>query len=457
MRLGCRFFLILFMLSGCVTTHQAVNGHDGGKEARAVEQAYRIIERNYVKPLELDQPIVNALTGMQEIVGSDNLTFTKGECSLVLSSSGQTMRIESILSQEKGVEELASAFAFVAATNPQCSTRALADAALRKMADLDRHSHFMPVDDFQEMTGKGVPGRAALGLEIAIDKDRKVRVVEPIYPSPAFDAGILPGDRLTMVNGRSTEGLRLVEVIRQLRGEEGTEVSITIERDGSSDPLVLRLKRVIIVRRDVFDQLLEKKYAYVRISRFDGKTGAEFDQTMKRLEQQTEEGLMGIILDLRDNAGGLLDEAVEVARRFIQSGVIVSLEGRLPNQRMSFSAANRTSYPYDLVVLVNEKTAAGSEIVAGSLQDHKRAIVVGTPTAKADSIQTLIPLNDGSALRITTAIWQLSRDISIEANGIVPDVVCENPFNSNKRDVSGDACIGAAIEILKRKWDESKK
>jgi carboxyl-terminal processing protease len=288
---------------------------------------------------------------------------------------------------------------------------------------LDPHSAFMPPNVYKEMQEETKGRFEGLGIEIAI-KEGVLTVVSPIEDTPAFKAGILAGDQILKIDGELTKNLTLMESVKRLRGAKGTKVTITIMREGFTKPKDFTLVRDVIPIRSVRHELLEKHYGYIRVSQFQEKTDSEFDKHFKALEEESKGALKGLILDLRNNPGGLLDQAVKVADRFLESGLIVSMEGRKEDQKIKFYAHPQgTIPPYPLVVLINGGSASGAEIVAGALQDHGRGILLGTQTFGKGSVQTIFPLKDGSGLRLTTARYLTPNGRSIQAKGIVPDIV----------------------------------
>ncbi len=288
---------------------------------------------------------------------------------------------------------------------------------------LDPHSAFMPPNMYKEMQEETKGRFEGLGIEITI-KDSILTVVSPIEGTPAYKAGILAGDQIIKIDGESTKNFTLMDSVKRLRGPRGTKVTISILREGFTKPKDFTLIREVIPVRSVRHELLEKNYGYIRLSQFQEKTDDEFEKAMKALEEESKGTLKGLILDLRNNPGGLLDQAVKVTDRFVESGLIVSVEGRKEDQKMKFYAhpdGNLAHYP--LVVLVNGGSASGAEIVAGAIQDQGRGIIVGTQTFGKGSVQTIIPLKDGSGLRLTTARYYTPNGRSIQAKGIVPDII----------------------------------
>ena len=287
---------------------------------------------------------------------------------------------------------------------------------------LDPHSAFMPPNAYKEMQEETRGRFEGLGIEISI-KDGILAVVSPIEDTPAFRAGILAGDQILKIEGELTKNLSLMESVKRLRGPRGTKVTITIMREGFTQPKDFTLIRDVIPVRSVRHELLEKNYGYIRVSQFQEKTASELDNHLKALEEESKGTLKGLILDLRNNPGGLLDQAVKVSDRFIESGLIVSVEGRKEDQKMKFYAHSQgTLSPYPLVVLINGGSASASEIVAGAIQDHGRGILLGTQTFGKGSVQTIFPLKDGAGLRLTTARYFTPNGRSIQAKGITPDI-----------------------------------
>jgi carboxyl-terminal processing protease len=288
---------------------------------------------------------------------------------------------------------------------------------------LDPHSAFMPPNMYKEMQEETKGQFEGIGIEITM-KDDVLTVVSPIEDTPAFKAGILAGDQIIKIDGALTKNLTLMDSVKRLRGPKGTKVSLTIMREGLAKPREFTLIRDVIPVRSVRAELLEKHYGYIRVSQFQEKTDGEFDKAVKALEEESKGAMKGLILDLRNNPGGLLDQAVKVADRFIESGLIVSVEGRKEDQKMKFNAHSQGTIPsHPLIVLINGGSASGAEIVAGAIQDNGRGLLMGTHTFGKGSVQTIFPLKDGSGLRLTTARYYTPAGRSIQAKGIVPDII----------------------------------
>ncbi len=296
---------------------------------------------------------------------------------------------------------------------------------------LDPHSSFMPPDVYKELQVETKGSFGGIGIEITI-KEGVLTIISPIEDTPAFRAGLKAGDSIVKIDGVSTENLSLFDAVKKMRGPTGTKVTISIMREGFTEPQEFALSREIIRITSVKHKLLEESIGYLRISQFQEKTEEEFSKALDTLEKGTTP-LTGLILDLRNNPGGLLDQAVKVCDEFLEQGLIVYTQGRNEMQQMKFTATpNKKPHSYPLIVLVNAGSASGSEIVAGALQDHNRAVIVGTTTFGKGSVQTIIPLEDGSGLRLTTARYYTPRGISIQAKGIIPDVVVKEGVTLKK-------------------------
>ena len=290
---------------------------------------------------------------------------------------------------------------------------------------LDPHSSFLSPDIFKEMQVETQGSFGGLGIEITV-KDRQLTVVAPIEGTPADRAGLHPADRIVKIDGNPTKDMTLIEAVKKLRGPKGTSVTLTILREESPGPFDLTLVREIIEVKSVRAKDLGDGIAYIRIASFQERTGKDL---LKAIEQFQKNGISALVLDLRNDPGGLLNQAVQVSDLFLDKGqLIVYTEGRIKNQDLRFSAEQGAQVPkVPMVVLVNGGSASASEIVAGALQDWKRALVLGTKTFGKGSVQTVIPLSDGSGLRLTTAKYYTPKGRSIHGTGIVPDIVVEVP------------------------------
>jgi carboxyl-terminal processing protease len=321
----------------------------------------------------------------------------------------------------------------------EVDTKKLVYGAINGMlASLDPHSSFMPPDTYKEMKidTKGTFG--GLGIEITI-KDGILTVISPIEDTPAFKAGIKAGDQILKIDERFTKDLNINDAVKRMRGLKGTKVTLTIMREGFDKPMEFPLIRDVIQVKSVRSRMLDSGYGYVRIAQFQEKTDEDLTKALRALQEENKgTALSGLVLDLRNDPGGLLDQAVKVADHFIEDGLIVYTEGREKDSKMQFSARKTGKEPnYPIVVLINSGSASASEIVAGALQDHKRAIVMGTQSFGKGSVQTIIPLSDESGLRLTTARYYTPNGRSIQAKGITPDIVVQRlelPKESDKKD-----------------------
>jgi carboxyl-terminal processing protease len=261
-----------------------------------------------------------------------------------------------------------------------------------------------------------------IGIEITILKDI-LTVVSPIEGTPAFNAGVKSGDQIIKIDGKTTKDITIMEAVKKLRGPKDTKVIISIMRENMSTPKDITLTRDIIQIKSVRYKILEDNIAYIRIASFHERTAEDLRKALRETSEKLRP-MKGLILDLRNDPGGLLTQAIETSDMFLTSGVIVSTRGRTKNMETKTIARNNNNeISCPIVVLVNEGTASAAEIVAGALQDNGRALIVGTQTFGKASVQTVIPLEDGSALKLTTARYYTPKGRSIQAEGIKPDIV----------------------------------
>jgi len=288
---------------------------------------------------------------------------------------------------------------------------------------LDPHSSFMPPELFKEMQVETQGSFGGLGIEITV-KDRMLTVVAPIEGTPADKSGLQPGDRIVKIEGQPTKDMTLMDAVRQLRGPKGSKVTISLLREGQTEPFDVTLTRETIEVKSVRSKDLGDGIYYARISSFQERTGKDLEHV---LDEAKKAKATAFVLDLRNDPGGLLNQAVAVSDLFLDKGqLIVYTKGRLKNQDLRFTAEHNGDFPrLPMVVLVNGGSASASEIVAGAMQDWKRAILLGTKTFGKGSVQTVIPLSDGSGLRLTTAKYYTPKGRSIHGVGIEPDIVVE--------------------------------
>jgi carboxyl-terminal processing protease len=293
------------------------------------------------------------------------------------------------------------------------------------LSGLDPHSAYLNKDEFKEMR-IGTDGKfGGLGIEVSMENGF-VKVIAPIDDTPAERAGIRAGDVIVRLDDTPVKGMTLTDAVKIMRGEPGTSILLTVVREGEEAPLKIKIVRDIIRIKSVRGRILEPGYAYIRISQFQSGTGTSMRKMLSELKSKNDDDLKGLILDLRNNPGGVLNASVSVADAFVKKGKIVYTEGRIKDSQLTFNASpNDYLKGAPIVVLVNGGSASASEIVAGALQDHKRAIVMGTKTFGKGSVQTIMPMNNGAALKITTARYFTPSGRSIQAEGIEPDIVVE--------------------------------
>ena len=298
------------------------------------------------------------------------------------------------------------------------------------LTTLDPHSAYLPPEPYHEMEVQMSGAFGGVGIELGM-KDDKLTVIAPIDDTPAFRAGIQPNDHIWKIDGSLTRGMNITAAVKLMRGEKGKTVTLTIIRNGSPKPLVFNLIRDIIKIKSLKSRMFDNGYGFIRISQFQERTGSEFKQALHDLHASSGGILKGLVIDLRYNPGGLLESSVDVANCFIgddiNNTVIVSIKGRGREQSRVFNATLGEKEPrYPIVVLINGGSASASEIVAGALQDHKRAIVMGKQSFGKGSVQSVFPMKNNAALKLTTALYYTPSGRSIQAKGIVPDVEVPN-------------------------------
>jgi carboxyl-terminal processing protease len=288
------------------------------------------------------------------------------------------------------------------------------------LLSLDPHSSYLTAEDFDELQEETRGNFSGIGIEITV-RDGILTIISPIEGTPADKAGLQAKDLIVKINGDATKNMPSMDAIKLLRGAKGSEVTISIYRDGWKELKEFTIIRDIISLNSVKGLFLEPGFAYVRITNFQGQTTKDVKKLLNELEQKKH--IKGLILDLRNNPGGLLDQAISISDIFLEQGLIVYTKGRIQEQNMTFQAhSNNGKNLYPLVILVNEGSASASEIVAGAIQDHKRGVIVGSQTFGKGSVQTILPMPGGSGLRLTTARYYTPNGRSIQATGIVPDV-----------------------------------
>jgi carboxyl-terminal processing protease len=318
-------------------------------------------------------------------------------------------------------------------------TKLVRGAVRGLLTDLDPHSSYLDPESHKEMQVDTRGEFHGLGIEIMKRKDGFIEIVAPIDGTPAARAGLKARDQVVAICPtevpedwiepcKSTKGMDLHEAVLHMRGVRGSRITIHIQREGFEKPEPYTIVRDVVKVESVEGKLLEKGYGYVRVRSFQERTAEDLHKEIEKLSKQSGGSFSGFVLDLRDNPGGLLDQAVKVADLWLKDGLIVYTQGRVESQRQEFRARPDDEGPtYPMVVLVNAGSASASEIVAGALQDQRRALLLGVGTFGKGSVQTVYPLEDGSGLRLTTALYYTPSGRSIQAVGIEPDIVVEPP------------------------------
>src|SRR5579863_2924702 len=303
------------------------------------------------------------------------------------------------------------------------TTKQLINGAITGMlASLDPHSAYLTPDLYRDLEVETRGSFGGLGLEVTV-KDDMLTVVSPIEDTPAYKAGVKAGDQIVKINDDFTKGMTLTDAVKRMRGPQGSQIHLTIHRKGVPELFTVSVTREVIKIKSVKAKELPHGYDYIRVSSFEEGTGDDLQKALDKFRAQHNGQIKGLVLDLRDNPGGLLNQAVQVGDEFLDGGLIVYTQGRQENQQQKyFSHRKKDFVDYPMVVLVNGGSASASEIVAGALQDQKRAVILGTQTFGKGSVQTILPLDDHSALRLTTARYYTPSGRSIQAVGITPDV-----------------------------------
>ncbi|MFP5409955.1 MAG: S41 family peptidase [Gammaproteobacteria bacterium] len=377
----------------------------------------------------------------------------------LLAGAALTLNLSAIANKEAAtalpVEEL-RAFTDVFArikndyVDPIDDKKLITEAINGMLTGLDPHSSYLDADAFKDLQ-VGTQGEfGGLGIEVGME-DGFVKVVSPIEDTPAYKAGVKAGDLIVKLDETPVKGMSLNDAVKRMRGKPGTPIKLTISRKGVDKPLVLTLTRAVIKIRSVKSTMLDPGYGYVRVTQFQEHTGELLVEALNKLYKENKTPLKGLILDLRNDPGGLLNGAVAVTAAFVKpDSLVVYTEGRTDDAKMRLTASRehylrpmQADYLKNLpagakdvpmVVLVNSGSASASEIVAGALQDHKRAVVMGTRTFGKGSVQTILPIGNGTAIKLTTARYYTPNGRSIQAKGIEPDIVVEDPSMPESED-----------------------
>ena len=342
----------------------------------------------------------------------------------------------------------------------------LLENAIRGMLQgLDPHSAYLDKEAYRELQ-EGASGKfGGLGIEVGYE-DGFVKVISPIDDTPAQRAGVKAGDLIIKLDGKSVKGISLMEAVKMMRGKPGSEIVLTILREGKEKPFNLSVVRDVITVKSIKAETIEPGFMYIRISNFQIHTVDDMRKSLKKLKNENTDNLKGLVLDLRNNPGGLLNAAVGVSDLFLNNGLIVYTEGRIKDSKLKFTAKPTEVFKnIPIIVLVNGGSASASEIVAGALQDHQRAIIMGERTFGKGSVQTILPMSDETALKLTTARYYTPSGRSIQASGIEPDMIVKNiQFNvTNNNDMNNGLIKEADLsghldnEIAENNIDIDKK
>jgi carboxyl-terminal processing protease len=330
--------------------------------------------------------------------------------------------------------------------------KVLFDNAIRGMlSGLDPHSTYLDEKDFRDLQISTNGEFGGLGIEVTMEHGA-IKVITALVDTPAFKAGIKPGDYIVKIDNKSVQGLELKDAVNLMRGKVGTPITLTIIRMGAQKPISFQLKREVIEVKSVKSELLNDQYGYVRITQFQATTDKDMVAAIEELKKKAHGHLRGLVLDLRNNPGGLLDSAIQISGTFLGKGtkehpeVIVFTKGRLPGSEFTaLSQSNDILNKAPIVVLINNGSASASEIVAGALKDNKRAIIIGTKSFGKGSVQTVLPLDDVRGIKLTTALYYTPNGTSIQAKGITPDIIVEDAsLSKNTKDPLADLDLSEA-------------
>lgn len=366
--------------------------------------------------------LVYALTVMVPVAGFAADDTTKND------SSGKRIPLEDVQRFSNAIGEIKKYYV------KPIDDKELFDNAIRGMlSGLDPHSSYLDEQEFQDLQTSTSGEFGGLGIEVTME-DGVVKVITPLVDTPAYKAGIKSGDYIIKLGKESVQGLTLKDAVNLMRGKAGSTIELTVLRKGVAKPLTFDLIREVIQIKSVKSKMLSDGYGYIRLTQFQALTAKDMLQAIAQLKQQSNGKLKGLVLDLRNNPGGLLDSAIQVSDAFLgtdKSGkqeMIVYTEGRLPGSKFTAMAKGNPKDAIDnapIVVLINNGSASASEIVAGALKDNKRAVILGTKSFGKGSVQTVLPLDGKTGIKLTTALYYTPSGVSIQAKGIIPDIIVE--------------------------------
>ncbi|MBI4381796.1 MAG: S41 family peptidase [candidate division NC10 bacterium] len=392
------------------------------RELQLVQEVVSQVLDNYVLALDPVRLVVAAIEGMSSAADGGRIIAERVGDAVRLQAGEASMALPLSRDGRMNRESVSTAYQFIRQKAPATPSKELAYGAIDGMlAQLDPHSSFMTPEVYKEMRLETQGTFGGLGIQVAV-KDRQLTVVTPIAGTPADRAGIQPGDRIVRIDDMLTQQMTLMEAVQRLRGPAGRKVTLTILRQESPGPFQITLTREVIALKPVKLVTLEQSIGYIKIMSFSEQSGRDLQQAVQTL---TEKVVKGVILDLRGNNGGLFNESIRAAELFLEEGQpVVSTASRHKNEAAQYKAAHAGALAkVPMIVLVNGGSASASEIVTAALQDLKRALIVGSKTYGKGSVQTIIPLKDGSALRLTTARYVTPGGRSIDGVGIQPDLV----------------------------------
>lgn len=384
-----------------------------------------LILKNYYSAEVDEEALINgALKGLEKSLGPENFKIIeKNKSTIILSFDNSRLpnsrkEIFRTNSKKTILDIYESALYFYPDTTSSALIQSIADGML---TSLDPHSSYLNPDDYQELKIGAQGSLTGVGIEISI-KDDVLTVVSPIEGSPAQMAGLKSGDKIIKIGNDLTKGMTLNAAVKKIRGPTDSKITLSIQRDEWTKPKEVTIARRLIVIQSVKSKIIEGKYGYIRISNFQSNTSNDFKNIIENIAKET--STKGIIIDLRNNPGGILDQVVKSADVFLDSGAIVFTKSRIENQNMNYNAhQDNKDYKLPIIILVNSGTASGAEILAAALQDYKKAFVIGERTFGKGTVQTLLPLEDGSAIKLTTAKYFTPNGNDIQQNGIIPDLM----------------------------------
>jgi carboxyl-terminal processing protease len=416
--------------------------------ARVVEKSFWSAE--HIKPPAL---MKGALEGMDADIRQQggNIRYQGEHVVISLNGSTQAIDLAHLNSMPEVIHTYAAVHGFLLhhqrtnGTGVNWEYRAIEGM----MKGLDANSAFMPPHEFREMQDETRGSFGGIGIRISLE-DGNVVIVEPMDGTPAFNAGLKHGDRIVKIDGEATQGLTLQEAVRRMRGPVGSRITLSIMRAGETAIEDVPIMRAKIDIRTAEGEILDGHIGYLKVRGFHETTLQEAEKALNRLSQQK---IAGLILDLRNNPGGLLSQSVRICNLFVEEGlIVVSTEGRVRNQNSRFMANGGGQYRhYPLIILINAGSASGSEIVAGALQDLQKATIIGTKSYGKGSVQTIFPLQDGSGLRLTTAHYFTPSGRSIDHVGILPDIELPNEGNDDRQLHIAHAIMKEALAVAGRR------